>query len=316
MDSLILAVLGAVIGLGCWLVGRGIVHRRALPLDELARVLAGTGISAADDVAPTRRSSTGRFSALATRLVARPTGAAGDSLAQRLRLVGKTEADYAVEKLSMAVAGFVLPIVLMVIAVVAGIDVPSIWVVMIAVGLAGAGFFYPDLPLTEQADRRRREFRFALGSYLDFVTIMLAGGAGTQSALQSAAEAGDGWAFYELRNAVRVADSTGRTVWECFDELADQMGLPELQELAASVALAGGQGGRVKDSLSAKADAMRLTQTAELEAMAEARSEKMIIPVVVMIAGLVLFVGGGAVSVVSGGPVAADQATSSEVTTP
>ena len=42
----------------------------------------------------------------------------------------------------------------------------------------------------------------ALSSYLDLVDVVLAGGAGIETALEAAAEAGDGWAFAEIRGAL------------------------------------------------------------------------------------------------------------------
>ena len=86
---------------------------------------------------------------------------------------------------------------------------------------------------------------------------------------------------------------------ELFDELGADLGIEELQELSSNVALAGGQGAKVKQSLIAKADAMRAAQAAQLEAAAEVQTEKMIIPVVVLIIGMVLFIGYGAVDAIS-----------------
>src|SRR3546814_6359339 len=61
-------------------------------------------------------------------------------------------------------------------------------------GLAmGLVFFsVPDLTLRSQAEGRRRDFRHALGSFLDLVVIGLAGGAGVESALADAASIGRG----------------------------------------------------------------------------------------------------------------------------
>ena len=55
----------------------------------------------------------------------------------------------------------------------------------------------------------------------------------------------------------------------------------------------------MKQSLIAKADAMRAALSAEIEAAAEIQTEKMIVPVVVLIIGMVLFIGYGAVDAIS-----------------
>ena len=82
-------------------------------------------------------------------------------------------------------------------------------------------------------------------------------------------------------------------------DLGAELGINELTELAASVGLAGGQGAKIRRSLAAKADALRAQQAATIETNAETRTEKMIVPVTVMIIGLTLFVGFGAVQAIS-----------------
>ena len=147
--------------------------------------------------------------------------------------------------------------------------------------------------------RRRRDFRHSLSAYLDLVTIILAGGGGLETALQTAADLGDGWAFDEIRAALRRARLTNRTPWDLFDELGSDLGIDELRELAASAHLAGDQGARIRDSLAAKADTMRANQTAALEAQAEAATEKMLLPVVTLVLGMILFIGFGVVQAIS-----------------
>lgn len=63
-----------------------------------------------------------------------------------------------------------------------------------------------------------------------------------------------------------------------------------LAELAASVELAGSQGARIRASLAAKADSLRGHQVAETEAAAEAATERMTIPVAVLLFGFLVFI--------------------------
>src|SRR3546814_16952080 len=70
-------------------------------------------------------------------------------------------------------------------------------------------FFVPDLTLRSQAEVRRRDFRHALGSFLDLVVIGLAGGAGVESALADAASIGRGWAFAAPRTSLGVTPLHG-----------------------------------------------------------------------------------------------------------
>ena len=234
-------------------------------------------------------------------------------LREQLRILDKPIERHAYEKLFGTIAGFLLPNLAIWVIAVGGVSASPL--VGLTAGLIGAaaGFFYPDLPLAEQVEKRQQAFRHALSSYLDLVTIILAGGGGVESALQGAADAGDGWAFAEIRATLRRAEFTGRTPWDLFDELGVTLGVSELRELAASVALAGGQGAKIRQSLAAKADALRARQAAAIEANAESRTEKMIVPVTVMIIGLTLFIGFGAIDAIStDGGAAVEPASATE----
>ena len=95
---------------------------------------------------------------------------------------------------------------------------------------------------------------------------------------------------------------TGRSPWDVFDELGADYGIEELRELASSISLAGGHGARVRQSLIAKSEALRAQQTAEIETMAESNTEKMIVPVSIMVLGLMVFIGRGAMAAIGGTP--------------
>jgi tight adherence protein C len=73
----------------------------------------------------------------------------------------------------------------------------------------------------------------------------------------------------------------------------------ELEELAASVALAGAQGARIRRSLAAKADALRAHQVAECETSAEAATERMTIPIAVLLFGFLTFIAYPAVQAIT-----------------
>lgn len=223
---------------------------------------------------------------------------AGD-LAARLRILDVTVEQHTLTKVTLAVAGLVAPVGVATVSWAAGIPVSAGVVGVAAVGAGAAGFVWPDLGLNDRIERRRQGFRHALSAYLDLVTIILAGGAGLETALQTAADAGDGWAFAEIRRALRRARLIGRTPWDVFTDLGVELGVGELAELAASAHLAGDQGARIRASLAAKADTMRAHQTAAIEAQAETATEKMLLPVVALVVGMILFIGYGVVEAIS-----------------
>lgn len=221
-------------------------------------------------------------------------------LESQLRVLDKSLERHAYEKMFAGLAGTLLPLLVGLFLSLNDIVVPPLLLLVASVILGAGGFFYPDIPLAEKVADRQRAFRHSLSSYLDLVSIILAGGGGTESALVGAAEAGEGWVFAEFRSALRKGELTGRTPWDVFEELGTHYGVDELRELASSVSLAGGQGARVRQSLVAKAEALRAQQTAEVESIAESNTEKMIVPVSIMVLGLMVFIGVGAAAAIGG----------------
>jgi len=281
------ALLGAGVGIGVWMITRALrpnVQPLGPALDALNRSSPGSDIGQAgpDPVHP-------RVGAVARRVV----GALGGDLerhAVALRLAGRTPARLAVDKLVGATGGLLTPLLVAAGLAIVGIRLPLVAVIGLAAFAAMGGWFLPDFALRDAAEKRQKAFRHALSSYLDLVNVIIAGGGGIQTALYTAAEAGDGWAFASIRRALDRARLTGRSPWDTFTDLARDLDVPELAELAASMALAGSHGARIRASLAAKADTMRGHQVAETEAAAEAATERMTIPVAVLLFGFLLFV--------------------------
>lgn len=164
-------------------------------------------------------------------------------------------------------------------------------IVPIWLGLLGAvvGFFGPRLALRAEAARARRDFRHALSAYLDVLVLLLASGEGPEGAMSSAARAGNGRAFIELRRAINQAQRSGVPVWDTLDEVGRTLDVSELREIAAAGSLAGEMGAAVRKSLMAKARSLRATSLAQAESEARRRSQSMFLPIIVMGVGFVLF---------------------------
>ena len=175
---------------------------------------------------------------------------------------------------------------------------PVLALAVVVIG-AVAGWFYALADLRSDAEKRRREFRHTLATYLELVTILMAGGAGVQTALYDAAAMGRGSAFRQLRSALSAAQARGRDPWSTLGVLGRRLGVSELHELESSMSLAGG-GAHVRDSLLTKAESMRMKDLARLESEAEVRSETMVLPVAMMFAGFLLLIGYPALSGLSG----------------
>lgn len=295
-------VCGAGIGLGILLVVRGLFPSRVpldLALDRLHGVdqggFAGVGMSGRTTTHPGVVETTeGGFTAVIGRPLARhladlpllPTRVRID-----LAVIGRTPERHLAEKITLALVGLLVVPAFVALLAVGGATVAWELPLWAAVIMAVGGFLLPDLGIHTEATKRRADFRHALGSFLDLVVIALAGGAGVEGGLTESAVIGHGWAFALLRRALEEARMTRTPPWGPLGRLGAEIGVPELSELAASVALAGAEGAKVRASLAAKAESIRSHALAEAQADAEAISERMSLPVVVLFAGFLLFVG-------------------------
>jgi tight adherence protein C len=288
--------LGAGVGLGLLLILRALFARQvplAAALAALEQPRPAVSATAED-----------RRAIPAARQAVTLLEAAGVDTARRrsdLRVTGRTVERYAMEKLTVAVIGLATPVLLAALAAAAGVAVPYGLVAVGALGFGVGGFLVPDVVLRDAARARRDAMRHALSAYLDLVNVLLAGSAGTETALAAAAEAGDGWAFAGLRSCLAQARARRQSPWEAFSALGAELGVNELQELAASIRLAGEQGAKIKESLGAKAASMRGQQLARAEAAAHAASERMAVPNVVMFVGFLAFAGYPALVSIVGG---------------
>jgi tight adherence protein C len=104
-----------------------------------------------------------------------------------------------------------------------------------------------------------------------------------------AADVGSGPQFDELRDTLRAAQTRRRKLWLSLDDLGARIDVLPLRELAAAVDLAAESGSRIRETLIAKAAAMRVRQLAETEADAQKASETMgVAPALMAIAAVVL----------------------------
>ena len=218
------------------------------------------------------------------------------SATRDLRVVGLSPEEHLAHRVSVALVGTLWAPLSATLMSMAGVAVPSVLTLWVSAALAPAGFFLPAVELRARAARQRRSFRHALSSFLDVVSVSLAGGRGVDGALNEAASAGDGWAFRELRAALADARLLGEAPWAGLARLGADIGVPELAELSASAALAGTEGARVKASVAARAKGLRVRVLADVETAAQSASERMSLPIVLLLLGFVLFLGYPAVT--------------------
>jgi tight adherence protein C len=225
----------------------------------------------------------------------------GDRHRTDLALTERVAQDMVVQKLVGGLIGTISPILCDVLVTSLG-GSPStslVWLGSIICGLLG--FMLPDRMLRNSAQRRRKSFLHAFSSFLDLTNVLLAGGAGTETALLAAADAGDGWAFEQLRNALIRARSSHNSPWVELAVLGERFNLVQVVEVAGSVQLAGEHGARIRSSLSAKAESLRHRQMSEIEASANSSTERMGVPMVLLFLAFIVLIGYPAVTLIVGG---------------
>lgn len=282
-----IVLLGGGVGLGLLITGIGLWPSRPSLRSSLAPLRGGSGMAGAG--AP----QLGGWRSEVGRSVADLLGAMGmrfASLGPDLAITGKSVEWLCAEKL-LGVVGMLLavPAATALFGLV-GIELPLELMIGAMVLLAVVAFFLPDQNLKEEAAKRRRSFRHATSAYLDLVAISLAGGAAAEEALRAALVHGEGWTFERLRNALRDAQLAGTSPWEALGRLGEEINVRELIELASSVSLAGTEGATIRRSLVEKAASSRNHQLAEAETEAASATDRMILPLVVLLLGFVVFV--------------------------
>ena len=214
---------------------------------------------------------------------------ANEQTASDLELLGRPLEVYAGSMALTTIGGAVIGPTLWAMSAAAGTPLPVIvplWLMVVG-GLIG--WFLPRALLRGEAAEARTDFRHALGAYLDVLVLLLAAQEGPESAMDLAAQAGQGPAFAELRRATSQARLSGDAVWDALDDLGRRLRISELREIAAAGSLAGESGAAVRQSLTAKARGLRQAALAEAETAARKQSQAMFLPLVLMGMGFVIF---------------------------
>ncbi|GAA2031290.1 type II secretion system F family protein [Pseudokineococcus marinus] len=187
-----------------------------------------------------------------------------------------------------AVLGLVLPLVMGAAAALTGASFGAV-PVLASLVLAVGGLVLPTVVVHGQAVEQRRAFRHVVGAFLDLVAMSLAGGRGVPEALQTASAVSDAPAMVRIRRALEDARLQGTTPWHALGRLGADVGVEELVDLGAALALVAEDGAKVKESLSARAESLRRKEIAELEGAAQERSQSMVVAQLLLAAGFLLF---------------------------
>jgi tight adherence protein C len=177
-----------------------------------------------------------------------------------------------------------------------GLTVP-LW---LGLALAAGAFAVSALSVHEDAEARRLLMRHTIAALLDVVPPALAAGAGIEQALLDASSIAEGWAAHSIRDALSTARLTRVPLWQPLRELGDRIGVVQLEQLAGTLQLAAGEGTRIREALIQRGEALSERLTAEMEAQAEAATERMSIPLMALTTVFLLFLIYPALSAIKG----------------
>jgi tight adherence protein C len=218
-----------------------------------------------------------------------------------LDITGQAPERVASSMLLLAGGGLLLPPLLWVGLDAAGLSLPLAVPVVLAMVAVPAGLAMPVASVLRRAGDRRTHFRVVVGTFVDLVVLGLAGGVGIEGALLAASQVSNDWAARRMaRTLIRARDS-GQSPWEALGRLGQQTGVDELVELAATLQLAGTEGARIRQSLSARSVALRRHQQADAESEANAVTERLFLPGALLLVGFLIFIGYPAISRILGG---------------
>jgi tight adherence protein C len=289
------AAAGAGVGLGLLLLGRALFPPRLTLSASLARLDAAAR-------APRRTTAPDATGSVIQRLLVRHAGQPlsvtfsdrGWFSAQArsdLSVVGQEPASFFAVKAACAVAGLAVGPLLAGMLALAGVGGTVLLPAWVALLFAGLLFTVPDMTVRRRAHDRRRDFRAAVGSYLDLVAMKMASGAGLSEALRDAAAIGGDGPFARIRGALEDARTDGLTPAAALGHLGDELSLPDLRELSAGLSLVAASGAQAEESLRAKAASLRERELSAAAGDANARSQSMLVAQVVLALGFLVFIG-------------------------
>lgn len=271
-------VAGALIGLGVSMV---VWHVRpaqvdlASALDRLSpdRSLAGAATPPDRSHDGDSRDRLGRWA-----MRALPLDSLGAPPYRELALMRTPVHRFYGEKVLFAILGAFLPFLLVVLFRFLGYGLPWLLLVVVVPVGAAAMFFLPDYNIKDDAAAARKDFGRALASYIDLVALERNTGSGPRQAMEIAASVGDSWVFRRLSEELARSRWSGLPPWDALRKLSDELGLPELADLADIMRLSGEEGAQVYQTLRSRSQSMRTAELNSALSDANAIGERMSIP--------------------------------------
>jgi len=263
--ALTAGLAGGCIGLGLW----ALIGAVALPFRP--RLADALDLLDGQLPAPEQTSGVGleRLGSWVRIRLGRPVT---EATSRRLRLIGRSIDRHYANKALWATAGLALPWVANLL--VGGGTTALIWPTAATAALGTAGFFAPDLLLRGRESASAADNTEALLTFFDLVTLERLANRSSSQALRSAALVSDVAVFADIRDALERARLEQRQPYPELRQLADDLRLPALTDLADVLALED-SGASLAESLRARVRELRDAHLTAAKIAASSLSERM-----------------------------------------
>jgi tight adherence protein C len=158
----------------------------------------------------------------------------------------------------------------------------SLTSLLIIGGATLAGFFMPTLLLERNISRRKRQVLNAMPDALDLLTICVEAGLAFDGAMKKVTEKWDNelsTAFKRVLQEIQL----GKIRREALRDMADRLGIPEMDSFVAAVIQSEQLGVSMARVLRVQSDAMRVKRRQRAEQNAQRAPIKMLLPMVLLI---------------------------------
>lgn len=197
---------------------------------------------------------------------------------RKLELAGNPgRIDAATFLASRFVVAFVFGGLLLLVAFLSPNKWPLMRTTIVVVLFTILGFFFPQLWLQSQINRRQNDIRKAMPDALDLLTICVEAGLGFEAAMSKVAEKWENHLSLAFLRAIREIQ-LGKSRRDALRDMADRIGIPEMTSFIAAVIQSEMLGVSLAKVLRIQSEQMRVKRRQRAEELAHQAPIKMIIP--------------------------------------
>jgi len=278
VSSLLISILlaGGAVGLGMWIIAIGLVQPRP---DLVATLTAPRPVTASRrqelQTLSRQRFRAGLEDRLGRWQIAVPS--------KDLAILGLAKGRFLLWRIGVALLLLLTGPLYAVLIWALGAGVPYVVPQLFGLVAAGIGWYSVGVWIRDRSSTRRRQMRYALVSYLTLVALHRAAGLGMGAALARAAESSPAWTYRRIGDRIASSAREGESPWTGLSDLALELGINELADLASIAHTAGQRGAGVYSTLMARAASLRRELQKQEETAAAQTTTYLVLPMLLML---------------------------------